>query len=104
MAGLYSFTGAGANGDVQYRLTSRSTIGATYGYVHFEYHGTFNATDVHTVSGTYAIRLSRSLEFSGSGGFSKSESKFLHSVAIDPVIGSLIGLTNGVAINHRDRK
>jgi hypothetical protein len=98
--GLYSVTGAGANGDVQYRLTRRSTIGATYGYVHFEYHGTFNATDVHTVSGTYAIRLSRALEFSGFGGFSRSESKFLYGVPIAPAIASLIGLTSGVAINH----
>jgi hypothetical protein len=99
-AGLYSVTGAGANGDVQYRLTRRSTVGAAYGYTHFEYHGTFNATDIHTVSGTYAIQLSRSLEFTGFGGFAQCETKFLNNVPINPVLAGLIGLQNGVVINY----
>jgi hypothetical protein len=98
--GLYSVTGAGANGDVQYRWTRRSTIGAAYNYMHFVYHGTFNATDVHTLAGTYAIQLSRSLEFSCFGGVSKSEAKFVQIVPIDPVIAALVGLTNGVVIRY----
>jgi hypothetical protein len=97
---LYSLGSYGANGDVQYRLTRRSTVGANYAYTHFAYHGTFNATDIHSVSGTYAIQLSRSLEFTGFGGFSRVESKFLQNVPIDPVIAALIGVTNGVVISH----
>jgi len=98
--GLYSTTGAGANGDVQYRWTRRSTVGISYGYMHFVYHGTFNATDVQNVSGTYAVQLARSLEFTGFGGFSKSESKFLQIVPLNPVLAGLIGLTNGVLIDY----
>jgi hypothetical protein len=97
---LYSVTGAGASGDVQYRWTRRSTVGVTYGYMHFVYHGTFNATDVQNVSGTYAVQLARSLEFTAFGGFSKSESKFLEVVPLNPVLAGLIGLTNGVLINY----
>jgi hypothetical protein len=98
--GLSSVTGAGATGDVQYRLTRRSTFGVTYGYTHFAYHGTFNATDVHNVSGTFALQLSRSLEITGSGGLSRTEMKLLQSVPINPVIAALIGLPNGVVISH----
>ena len=97
---LFSVGGVGTNGDVQYRLTRRSTVGANYSYTHFGYHGTFSATDVHSVSGTYALQLSRSLEFTGFGGFARVESKFLQTVPIDPVIAALIGLPNGVVINH----
>jgi hypothetical protein len=98
--GLYSVTEVGANGDVQYRWTRRSTVGASYNYMHFEYHGTFNATDVHTASGTYAIQLTRSLEFTGFGGVSQSETKFLRTVPLNPVLAGLIGLQNGVVINY----
>jgi len=99
-AGLYSVTGGGATGDVQYRITRRSTVGATYSYMHFEYHGTFNATDVHTVSGSYGVQLTRSLEFSGYAGVSNSQAKFLEDVPLDPALAALIGLTNGVAISY----
>jgi hypothetical protein len=97
---LFSVGGIGATGDVQYRLTRRSTVGANYAYTHFGYHGTFSATDVHSVSGTYAIQLSRSLEVTGFGGFARAEAKFLQSVPIDPAIAALIGLSNGVIIRH----
>lgn len=98
--GLYSFTSAGANGDAQYRLTSHSTVGVLYSYTHFEYHGTFNATDIHSLSGTYAFKLSRSLEFSSYGGLSRVQSKFLEDIPLSPALTSLIGLTNGVVISY----
>jgi len=98
--GLYSTTSAGATGDVQYRLTGHTTVGGLYSYTHFEYHGTFNATDVQGLSGTYAIQLSRSLEFSGFGGFSQIESKFLENVPLSPALASLIGFANGVVIDY----
>jgi hypothetical protein len=99
-AGLYSITGAGASADAQYRLTSHSTFGATYNYTHFVYHGTFNATDVQTVSGTYATRFTRSLEFSGYAGVSNSQTKFLSVVPIDPAIAILIGLSSATVIRY----
>lgn len=98
--GLYSTTGAGANGDVQYRLSGHSTLGAVYSYTHFEFHGLFNATDVQSVSASYAIQFTRSLEFSGFGGVSKVESKFLENVPISPGLAALIGLTSGSVINY----
>ena len=100
IAGLYSVTGASATGDVQYRISSHTTVGGTYTYNHFEFHGIFNATDVQSVSGTYAKRLTRSLELSAYGGFSRNQTKFLTSLPISPAIGLLLGLRSAAVINY----
>ena len=98
---LYGVTGGGARSDVQYRLSSRSTIGAGYTYEHFAYHGVFSGTDLHGVVSTYGIRLTKTLEFSGYGGVMRAETKFVQSVPIDPAIAALIGTSVGSVIVHR---
>jgi hypothetical protein len=98
---LYGVTGGGARGDVQYRLSSRSTIGAAYTYTHYAYRGVFSGTDLHGVVSTYGIRLTKTLEFSGYGGFMRAETKFEQSVPIDPAIAALIGESVGAVIVHR---
>jgi hypothetical protein len=97
---LYGVTGGGARGDVQYRLSGRSTIGAGYTYSHFAYHGVFSASDIHGAVATYGIRLTKSLEFSSYGGFMRAETKFQQSVPIDPVIAALTGESVGSVIVH----
>jgi len=97
---LYGVTGGGARGDVQYRLSSRSTIGAAYTYSHYAYHNIFSGTDLHGAVGTYGIRLTKSLEFSGYGGFMRAETKFEQSVPIDPAIAALIGESTAAVIVH----
>ncbi|HXB74888.1 MAG TPA: hypothetical protein VNY05_42045 [Candidatus Acidoferrales bacterium] len=90
---LYGVTGAGARGDMQYRLSRRSTIGVGYTYTHYSFTGIFSSTDLHGLVGTYAIRLSRNLEFSGYGGVMRVETKFVQAVPLDPAIAALLGLT-----------
>jgi hypothetical protein len=97
---LYGATGAGARSDVQYRLSRRATIGAGYTYTHYAYHGVFSGTDLHGVIATYGIRLTKTLEFSGYGGFMREETKFEQSVPIDPAIAALIGMSAGAVIVH----
>lgn len=89
---LFGVTGAGARGDMQYRLTRRSTIGLGYTYTHFSYTGIFSSTDLHGVVATYAIRLSRNLEFTGYGGATRLETKFVQLVPLDPAIAALLGI------------
>lgn len=98
---LYGVTGEGARGDVQYRLSSRSTIGAGYTYSHYGYHNIFSGTDLHGAVVTYGIRLTKRLEFSGYGGFMRAETKFEQSVPIDPAIAALIGESTAAVIVHR---
>jgi hypothetical protein len=98
---LYGLTGASARGDLQYRLTRRSTIGAEYQYMHFTYPGLYGGTDAHGAVGTYAIRISRQVELSGYAGLMRVESTFIQTVPIDPTIAALLGISGAPQIVHR---
>jgi hypothetical protein len=98
---LYGVTGESATGDVQYRLSRVSTIGVNYSYTHYSYTGILSSSDIHGSSITYARRLSRTLEFSGYGGFVRAETKFIQSVPVDPSVAALLGITNTTALVHR---
>jgi hypothetical protein len=97
---LYGVTGGAARGDVQYRLSRRTTVGINYGYTHFDFTRVFSGTDMHHVVLTYAVRLTRNLEFSALAGGIRAESKFLQSVPVDPKITELLGITSGVQVAH----
>jgi hypothetical protein len=98
---LYGVTGASAHGDVQYRVTRRSTIGVNYSFTHFDFVHVLSSTDMHTVSGVYSVRLSRWLEFSASGGMARAETKFIQNVPVDPAIAALIGTSEGTKVLDR---
>jgi hypothetical protein len=87
---LYGVSGAGARGDFQYRLSRRTTIGVGYTYTHYSYNGIFSSTDLHTLVGSYAVRLTRTVELSATGGATRYENKFVQNVPIDPAIAAVI--------------
>jgi hypothetical protein len=90
---LYGVGGGGAHGDIQYRAARRTTIGVAYNYVHFAFHDIFSSTDAHTLYATFARTLTKSTEFSGNFGVSRYETKFVQSVAVDPAVAALIGIS-----------
>jgi hypothetical protein len=98
---LYGVTGTAARGDVQYRISRRTTVGAGYTFTHFDFTRVFSGTDLHGVVGSYAVRLSRSMELTGYAGVIRAETKFVQSVPIDPVVAVLLGQTTGNVIVHR---
>jgi hypothetical protein len=98
---LYGVTGASAHADVQYRLTRRSTIGANYTFTHFDYIGVLSSSNLQGFSGVYSMRLSRWLEFSGSAGYFRVETRFIQNVPIDPAIAALIGTPEGTVVLDR---
>lgn len=100
---LFGVTGAGARGDVQYRLTRRSTIGVGYTYAHYSFIGIFSSTDLHGAVGTYGIRLSRNSEFTGYGGIMRVETKFAQFVPYDPAIAALLGISGFVGNSYQTR-
>jgi hypothetical protein len=97
---LFGVSGAGARGDVQYRITRRSTIGAGYTYTHFQFHGIFSGTDIHTLMGSYSVTLTKSTEFTGYAGAARYETKFVQTVAVDPAIAALIGITAAERVSY----
>jgi hypothetical protein len=97
---LYGVTGASGRGDVQYRVSRRMTIGAAYRFTSFDYTRVFNATDLHSAVGSFAIRINRSMEFSAYAGVMRSETKFIESVPLNPLVASLLGQSTGAVIAH----
>jgi hypothetical protein len=98
---LYGVTGVGAHGDIQYRATKRSTVGAMYSYMHYSFTGIFSGTDAHSVSATYSATLSRSTQMSAIGGVTRYETVFVQSVAIDPAIAALIGISSAQRVFYQ---
>lgn len=97
---LYGVTGASAVGDMQYRITRRSTIGANYTYTNYSFTRIFSGTDIHAFSGTFAMQLTKNLEFSAYGGVSRVETKLEQEIPVDPAIAALLGITSGLTISH----
>ena len=100
---LYGVSGAGAHSDIQYRVSRRSTIGAAYQYTHYSFNHIFSSTDLHTIVASYANRISRALEFSGTAGATQYETKFVQTVPVDPAIAILIGLTSTRQVAYTKR-
>jgi len=100
---LVSVAGASARGDVQYRLSRRTTIGANYMYNHFSFTHIFSSTDINGFAGTYAIQLTRRLEFTGYAGAMRVETKFIQDVPVDPTIAAIIGITESPEIVYSVR-
>ncbi|MEO8369693.1 MAG: hypothetical protein ABI806_10860 [Candidatus Solibacter sp.] len=89
---LYGAKGLGAQGDMMYRLTRNSTVGAMYTYIHYNFTGIAGGTDAHAVSGVYSRILTRHLQMSAFGGFTKFENVFIQTVPVDPAIAAVIGI------------
>ena len=99
-AALQGLTAQGARGDAQYRLTRRTTVGANYNYYRYAYTGVAGTTDIHSINGTYAVGITRGLEFSTSAGFVRAESKFIQTTAVDPVVAAILGISSSPQIVH----
>lgn len=59
---LLGVTGQQARGDVNYRLTSRTTIGAYYSFSHYLYPSGFGNTDTDTFGGIFSYAFNRSTQ------------------------------------------
>lgn len=90
---LYGMTGASARGDVQYRLTRKTTIGGTYTYSHYDFTGVLGGSDIHMAALTYATSLTRWWEISGYAGIGRIENRFEELVPLAPPLQALLGVT-----------
>ena len=88
---LYGMTGAQARGDMQYRITRRSTLGVMYDFAHYDYTGILGGSDIHSGAVTYATSLTRWWEISGYAGFSRVENRFEQLVTLAPQLQALLG-------------
>jgi hypothetical protein len=89
-AALYSAAGESASGDMQYRLSSKVTIGGGYGFSHYGYSNGIGSSFIHSATASLSARFSRWTEFSFFGGASVVSSTFLEQVPILPAVLQLL--------------
>ena len=87
---LYNATGQLATGDVQYRVSKSTTVGATYSFDHFGYNHSIGGAFIHTAGLSLSTRIGRWTEISLSAGASRVESTFQQTVPIAPAILAIL--------------
>jgi hypothetical protein len=98
---LYGVKGIGAHGDIQYRVSKRSTVGAMYSFIHYSFTGIYGSTDIHTLGATYSAIISRSTQFSATAGVARYENIFVETVPIDPAIAAVIGISYAQRVSYQ---
>ena len=86
--------------DVDYRLSSRATIGLDYSFSHFGY-TTFESANVNGASLEYAWRATKSVDVTAQVGMTHSSVVGLAFVPIDPEISAILGTATGIQISYR---
>ncbi len=97
---LYGVLGGAGRGDVEYRWSRQTTIGAQFSYTHYDFTKIFGGTDFYGVALNYNRRLTKQTEFSIYGGFYHVESKFVEEVPVDPAIAALLGISTATRVAH----
>ena len=96
--GLVDMQSYGASGDYVPRLSRRTSMGFSYTFNHFDYSKVFGESDVHTLGGHFSRKVGRDWQFSGSLTGSDQSTVGVRSVALDPVLASLLGRGSGAEV------
>jgi hypothetical protein len=100
---LAGVVAVGAQGDMQYRLSRRSTVGFSYQYQRYKFTRVFGSSDAHLAAVSYSLGISQYLEFSAFAGGARIETSFLQTVPLDPVIAALLGINNTNLVSHQSQ-
>jgi hypothetical protein len=98
---LYGMTGAVARGDLEYRISRHSTLGADYRFTYFDYTKGFGNTDIQSVGFNYSTQFSPHVQLSARIGGARVESTSLTEVTLDPAIAALLGESLAIQAAYR---
>lgn len=101
---LLGMTGHQARGDVNYRLTRNTTVGAYYSYNTYLYSGGFGNSATNTAGGIYSYAFNRTTQLRLRSGVSVVQSLGLVQVPINPVIAALLGENTGFVDSYATYK
>jgi hypothetical protein len=94
--GLIGTQGYQLNGAIQHRISRRTTLGAEYQHMHFDYPKAFGQADINSLTAIWATQLGRSWTASARAGVYQAEVEGLQQVAVDPEITALLGIVSTV--------
>lgn len=95
---LYGVTGAGAHGDMEYRISRHSTLGADYRFTFYDYTRGFGTTYIQSVGLDYSTQFTRHLQLSARIGGARVDSSSLTQVTLDPAVAALVGESVGIQV------
>lgn len=98
---LYGVTGAVARGDLEYRISRHTTVGADYRFTYFDYTRGFGNTDIQSVGLNYSTQITRHVQLSARIGGARVESTSLTEVTLDPAIAALLGESETIQAAYR---
>lgn len=90
------------SGSVQYSLTRRQSIGASFAYGTFYFPGTYGESRYYSPQAFYNVDLNRVWSFSVSAGFFRAHIDRLTVVQLDPFIAELTGQRTVLEIYNGD--
>jgi hypothetical protein len=102
--GLLGVSGRQANGDVNYRITRKTTIGASYSFSWYLYPHGFGNSDTNSAGLIYSYALNRTIQLRMRVGLSRVESLGLQVVPINPAVALLIGTPVGIIDAYRTNR
>lgn len=93
---LMGVTGAQARGDVNYRVTRQTTVGAYYSFSYYLYPHGFGDARINTGGLIYSHSFNRTTQLRFRGGLSRVYNYGQQSVPIAPAIAALLGVGSGI--------
>jgi hypothetical protein len=88
---LIDSRGFSGSGGVQYSLSRRQQIGASFSYGTFYFPGHYGETQFYSPQGTYSVAINKIWSFNLSAGIYQSRTRRLVTVLLDPFIAELTG-------------
>ena len=99
--GLIGMEGYQLHGTIRHRISKRTTVGASYEHMHFDFPKAFGESDINSYAGTWATQLGQSWTVTVKGGVYQAEVQGLQRVAVDPAIAALLGVFTTVETFYR---
>lgn len=94
--GLFGNTGFQSQGDVNYRLNRKTTVGMYFSHTVYTFTHRVNVSNINTLGGIYSYALGRTAQIRLRAGVTRIENEGLQTVTIDPVIALLLGQSSGI--------
>ena len=101
---LAGMTGQQAQGDVNYRLTRKTTVGAYYSFSHYLYPHGFGNSDTNTVGLIYSYAFTRTMQLRLRGAAFGVQSLGLRDGADNPLIAALLGRDRRLSTSYAKRQ
>lgn len=91
---LIGMDGYNGTARFQYRVSRVTSLGAEYNRMHYQYPNLFGNSDINDVSAFFATQIGRLWTISIQGGAFQVSTVGLQSVALDPAVAAILGVTS----------